>query len=134
MDKEVVSSATAAPAGGPYSPALKIRDWTFLSGQGGFDPATGALAGDTIEEQTEQTFGNISALLEAAGQDLGDVVSCLVHLSDLSLFGRFNAVYERHFGEPRPVRTTVGASLVQGMLVEITVVACRRGDDHTAAH
>jgi 2-iminobutanoate/2-iminopropanoate deaminase len=134
MDKEVVTSATAAPAGGPYSPALKIRDWTFLSGQGGFDPATGALAGDTIEEQTEQTFGNISALLEAAGQDLGDVVSCLVHLSDLSLFGRFNAVYERHFGEPRPVRTTVGASLVQGMLVEITVVAYRRGDDHTAAH
>jgi 2-iminobutanoate/2-iminopropanoate deaminase len=134
MDKEVVSSATAAPAGGPYSPALKIRDWTFLSGQGGFDPATGALAGDTIEEQTEQTFGNISALLEAAGQDLGDVVSCLVHLSDLSLFGRFNAVYERHFGEPRPVRTTVGASLVQGMLVEITVVSYRCGDDHTAAH
>ena len=134
MDKEVVTSATAAPAGGPYSPALKIRDWTFLSGQGGFDPATGGLAGDTIEEQTEQTFGNISALLEAAGQDLGDVVSCLVHLSDLSLFGRFNAIYERHFGEPRPVRTTVGASLVQGMLVEITVVAYRRGDDHTAAH
>jgi 2-iminobutanoate/2-iminopropanoate deaminase len=134
MDKEVVISATAAPAGGPYSPALKIRDWTFLSGQGGFDPATGELAGGTIEEQTEQTFMNISALLEAAGQDLGDVVSCLVHLSDLSLFGPFNAVYERHFGEPRPVRTTVGASLVQGMLVEVTVVAYRRGDDHGAAH
>jgi enamine deaminase RidA (YjgF/YER057c/UK114 family) len=93
MDKEVVSSATAAPAGGPV------------------------LAG-----------------AEDPRLDLGDVVSCLVHLSDLSLFGRFNAVYERHFGEPRPVRTTVGASLVQGMLVEITVVAYRRGDDHTAAH
>jgi 2-iminobutanoate/2-iminopropanoate deaminase len=125
IDREVVTSGKAAPAGGPYSPALKIRDWTFLSGQGGFDTVTGALAGDTIEEQAEQTFRNISALLEAAGQDLGDVVSCLVHLSDLALFGRFNAVYERHFAEPRPVRTTVGASLVEGMLVEITVVAHR---------
>jgi len=131
-DREVVTSSKAAPAGGPYSPALKLRDWTFLSGQGGFDPATGALAGDTIEEQTEQTFKNISALLEAAGHDVGDVVSCLVHLSDLALFGRFNVVYERHFAEPRPVRTTVGAPLVQGMLVEITVVAHRPGDDAAA--
>jgi reactive intermediate/imine deaminase len=130
IEKELVTSAAAAPAGGPYSPALKIRDYLFLAGQGGFDPAIGAMAGDTIEEQTEQTFRNISALLEAGGHDLGDVVSCLVHLSDLSMFDRFNAVYERHFAEPRPVRTTVGASLLRGMLVEITVVSYHCGDGH----
>ena len=52
-------------------------------------------------------------------------MSCLVHLSDLALFERYNAVYERFFSEPRPVRTTVGADLLHGMLIEITVVAIR---------
>jgi 2-iminobutanoate/2-iminopropanoate deaminase len=117
MDRAAVTSAAAPAPAGPYSPALQVGDWLFLSGQGGFGPATGALQGATIEEQTEQTFRNISALLEAAGLDLGDVVSCLVHLSDLSLFGRFNTVYERQFAAPRPVA---------GMLVEVTVVAHRR--------
>jgi 2-iminobutanoate/2-iminopropanoate deaminase len=134
MDKAVVTSAAAPTAAGPYSPALKVGDWLFLSGQGGFEPATGALIGATIEEQTEQTFHNISALLEVAGHDLGDVVSCLVHLSDLSLFGRFNAVYERHFEEPLPVRTTIGAPLVAGMLVEVTVVAHRHSENQAAGY
>jgi DNA-binding transcriptional ArsR family regulator len=65
----------------------------------------------TIKEQTQQRFRNISALLEAAGHDLGDVVSCRVHLSDLLLFARFNTLYQRHFDEPRPVRTTVARRL-----------------------
>lgn len=107
----------------PFSPGLKVSGFVFLSGQGGFLPGTGKLAGDTIEEQTEQTLRNVAALLDRAGCGLKDAVSCLVHLSDLSLFARFNSVYARHFPEPRPVRTTVGAPLVFGMLVEITVVA-----------
>ena len=123
---QTITSEKAAPAGGPYSPALLVDDWVFLAGQGGSDPATGTLEA-TIEEQTEQTLANVSALLEAAGCTLADVVSSLVHLSNLEDFDRFNAVYERHFGEPRPVRTTVGAQLLHGMLVEITVVARRRG-------
>jgi 2-iminobutanoate/2-iminopropanoate deaminase len=52
-------------------------------------------------------------------------VSCLVHLADLSDFERFNAVYERHFPQPRPVRTTVGAVLLDGAKVEITAIALR---------
>jgi 2-iminobutanoate/2-iminopropanoate deaminase len=123
MDAAVITSDSIPAPAGPFSPALKVGEWLFLSGQGGFDPKTGRLAGGTIEEQTEQTLRNISALLGAAGCRLSHVVSCLVHLSDLSLFSRFNATYEKHFQEPRPVRTTVGASLVLGMLVEITVVA-----------
>jgi 2-iminobutanoate/2-iminopropanoate deaminase len=119
----VTAAGVPAPAG-PYSPALRVDDWVFLAGQGGADPETGKL-GDTIEEQTEQTLRTIAALLEAAGCTLADVVSCLVHLSDLSLFERYNAVYAAHFPEPRPVRTTVGASLLHGMLVEITVTARR---------
>jgi 2-iminobutanoate/2-iminopropanoate deaminase len=76
----------------------------FLAGQTG--------TGETIEDQAEDAPGKVAALLDAAGCAPADVVSCLIHLADLSEFERFNAVYERHFPEPRPVRTTVGAPLV----------------------
>jgi reactive intermediate/imine deaminase len=123
MVTPITSNDAPAPAGA-YSPGLAVGEWIFLSGQGGVDPATGSLAED-IEVQTEQTLKNVAALLEAAGSSFADVVSCLVHLSDMSLFPRYNAVYETFFGDPRPVRTTVGATLMSGMLVEITVIAHR---------
>jgi 2-iminobutanoate/2-iminopropanoate deaminase len=112
-------------AAGPFSPGLRAGEWVFLSGQGGFDPRTGKLVDGGIVEQTEQTLRNVAALLEAGGCGMQDVVSCAVHLGDLSLYRSFNEVYARHFGDPKPVRTTVGAALVLGMLVEITVVAHR---------
>ena len=126
MERIPVTSGSVPPPASAYSHGLQVGEWVFLAGQGGFDPETREL-GPTIEEQTERTLQTIATLLEAAGCSLGDVVSCLVHLSDLSLFPRYNAVYERHFQEPRPVRTTVGAKLLNGMLIEITVVARRPG-------
>jgi 2-iminobutanoate/2-iminopropanoate deaminase len=113
----------------PFSPARAVGAWVFLSGQGGFVPESGKLVGDSIDEQTEQTVQNIAALLGQHDCTLADVVSCLVHLSDLGDFRRFNEIYATHFPEPRPVRTTVGAQLVAGMLVEITVVAHKIRDD-----
>ena len=107
----------------PFSPTRTVDGLIFLSGQGGFVPGSGELAGPSIDEQTEQTLRNIAALLGQHGCTLANVVSCLVHLSDLNDFRRFNEIYATHFQEPRPVRTTVGAPLVSGMLVEITVVA-----------
>jgi 2-iminobutanoate/2-iminopropanoate deaminase len=106
----------------PFSPSRDAGGFVFLSGQGGFDES-GALAGDTIEAQTEQTLRNVARLLAENGCAMGDVVACLVHLADLEEFSRFNEVYARHFAEPRPTRTTVGARLVAGMRVEITAVA-----------
>jgi len=126
MKPIAITSPAAPKPAGPYSPALRFGDWVLLAGQGGADPATGQL-GATIEEQTEQTLRNIAVLLEAAGCSLDDVVSSLVHLSDLTLFSRFNDVYGPHFADPKPVRTTVGAELLHGMLVEITVTARRPG-------
>jgi 2-iminobutanoate/2-iminopropanoate deaminase len=114
MDKTAIT-AGPAPAFGPYSPGLEVGQWVFLAGQVG--------DGDTIEEQTEHALGRVEALLGAAGCSVEDVVSCLVHLADLSLFQRFNAVYERHLPEPRPVRTTIGAALLGNALVEITAIA-----------
>jgi 2-iminobutanoate/2-iminopropanoate deaminase len=86
---------------------------------------TGKLVGDDIERQTEQTIDNIVSILEAEGATLGDVVKVTVHLSDLSLFSRYNAVYAKRFAKPYPVRTTVGSDLGHspGMLIEIDCIA-----------
>jgi 2-iminobutanoate/2-iminopropanoate deaminase len=127
---ELITAADAPTAAGPYSPGLVAGDWIFLSGQGGFDPETGQLVSDDIADQTVQTFRNIEVLLRAAGASLDDVVSCLVHLRDLGQFAEFNASYQDQFPGPvRPVRTTVGAGLVAGMRVEVTVVARRPGTE-----
>jgi 2-iminobutanoate/2-iminopropanoate deaminase len=117
MTNKVPFTSPSAPPAGPYSPALAAGEWVFLAGQTG--------SGETIEDQAESTLGKVAALLGAAGCTLADVVSCLVHLADLADFQRFNAVYERHFPQPRPVRTTVGAALLGGARVEITAVAHR---------
>jgi 2-iminobutanoate/2-iminopropanoate deaminase len=107
----------------PLSPTRTADGWVYLSGQGGFLPDGGGLVGSSIDEQAEQTLRNIAALLGQHGCTLANVVSCLVHLTDLDDFQRFNEIYATHFPEPRPVRTTVGAQLVAGMVVEITVIA-----------
>ena len=117
MTDKVAVASPSAPPGGPYSPGLVVGEWVFLAGQVG--------AGSTIEEQARDALSKVNALLAAAGAAPADVVSCLVHLADLADFERFNAVYERHFAEPRPVRTTVGAALLDGALVEITATGRR---------
>jgi 2-iminobutanoate/2-iminopropanoate deaminase len=117
MTGKILLTSPSAPPAGPYSPGLAAGEWVFLAGQTG--------TGETIEDETEDALGKVAALLDAAGCAPADVVSCLVHLADLSEFERFNAVYERHFPEPRPVRTTVGASLLGGAKVEITATARR---------
>jgi 2-iminobutanoate/2-iminopropanoate deaminase len=121
MTDKVAVASPSAPPGGPYSPGLAVGEWVFLAGQTG--------SGGTLEEQVSDALGKVGALLAAAGSTLADVVSCLVHLADLADFEHFNAVYEQHFAEPRPVRTTVGAALLGGALVEITATARRSTPD-----
>jgi 2-iminobutanoate/2-iminopropanoate deaminase len=123
MKKTLISSESAPTPAGQYSPGLSVGEWIFLSGQGGFDPKTGKMISDDIAEQTAQTLRNIEVLLEASGASLENVVSCLVHLTDLSQSGDFNAIYEKKFPGIKPVRTTVRADLAADMLVEITAVA-----------
>jgi len=122
MSRTIIAPADGPKPGGAYSPGLVVDGWVFLAGQGGSDPKTGEL-GSSITEQTTQTLENVGALLREAGCSFNDVVSCLVHLTDLDNFAEYNRVYEGYFDEPRPVRTTVRADLVHGMLIEITVVA-----------
>jgi 2-iminobutanoate/2-iminopropanoate deaminase len=107
---------------GAYSPALRVGDLVFVSGQGPFD-AAGAVVGDSVEEQTAQCLENVRGVLAAAGLGLDDVVKVTVYLCDFAYFDRYDAVYSAHFCEPRPTRTTVAAGL-GGILVEIDAIAC----------
>ena len=136
MAKYVIQSKKAAPPRGAYSQGWRAGDFIFVTGTGPIDPSTGQLVGDDIEQQTEQTIDNIATVLEADGASLGDVVKVTVHLSDTSLFARYNTVYSRRFSHPYPVRTTVGSDLGHspGMLIEIDCIAypVRKGNKKTA--
>jgi 2-iminobutanoate/2-iminopropanoate deaminase len=125
MSKYIIQTKRGAPPAGAYSQGWRAGDFLFVTGTGPMDPASGKLVGDTIEQQTDQTITNIAAILEADGASLTDVVKVNVHLSDTSLFARYNAVYSQRFSRPYPARTTVGSDLghTPGMLIEIDCIA-----------
>lgn len=120
---QIITTPEAPRAIGPYAQAIAVDGWLFTSGQ---IPLTagGELRTGDIEAQTEQVFDNLSAVLAAAGASLGRVVKCTVFVKDLNDFARFNAVYERRFGDHKPARSTVEvARLPRDVQVEIEVVA-----------
>ena len=129
MAKYEIQSKRGAPPRGAYSQGWRAGDFIFVTGTGPSDPVSGEIVGDTIEQQTERTIDNMSAILEADGASLRDVVKVTVHLSDTSLFARYNAVYAKRFSKPYPVRTTVGSDLGHspGMLIEMDCVAYMEG-------
>jgi 2-iminobutanoate/2-iminopropanoate deaminase len=106
-----------------YSQAIQAGNLLQIAGQVGIDPATGALAGDTVAEQTRQTLDNLVAVLEAGGATLRDVIMMRVYLTDREHFDAMNEVYAGYVGEPFPARTTVFVGLAEGMLVEIDALA-----------
>ena len=122
MPKQQITTKSGASPVGAYSQGLRAGDFLFVSGQGPLDPATGQIVGDTVEEQTARVLENIKAILEAGGASMADVVKVTAHLSDLSLFERYNKVYATYFPDPKPTRTTVGSQLL-GILVGIDVIA-----------
>jgi len=118
--EKLTSEKLPRPAG-PYSHLAVAGGLVFTAGFGPQDPATDAVP-DGIQAQTEAVIRNIERALTQVGLDLSHVVKVTAHLADLDDFGAYNAVYERMFPAPYPVRTTVGSQLL-GILVEIDVVA-----------
>lgn len=109
----------------PYSPVVVSGDLVYTAGQIGAD-ASGAIVDGGVDAQTRQALENLRRCLEAAGCGLGDVVKVNAYLTDLGAFTAYNAVYREFFEPPYPARTTVGAALAPGLLVEIEAVARRR--------
>lgn len=120
-----VNTERAPKPVGPYSQAVVVGGFLFLSGQIGIDPQTGKLR-EGFKEQAQQVLKNIEAILEAAGVRKESIVRMVVYLKDLNLFGEFNQIYEEFFSnvKVKPVRTTVEVSrLPLGALVEVEATA-----------
>ncbi len=110
---------------GPYTPAVRIGNFFFLSGQIGFDQSTGQLRSEDIETETRQVLDNVNTILRAAGYDSSHVVSATVYLKNMDDYGKMNRVYGGYFAEGSyPARTTVAvADLPKHANVEISVIA-----------
>ena len=127
MPEKSVVRTESAPApfqGAPYSQAIVAGGFVFVSGQLALRPGHTEMAGSTIEEQTEQVFANLTAILEAAGSGLDHLVKTTVFLANLGDFAGMNEVYKKYVGERPPARSTVEvAALPSGALVEIEAIA-----------
>jgi 2-iminobutanoate/2-iminopropanoate deaminase len=123
MSKEVIRT-DQAPQAASYSQAVRAAGLVFVAGQGPFDPRTGEVCGETIQEQTQQCLRNVSAILGAAGSSLAKVVSATFILDDESDFAGMNEEWVKWFPTEPPARQ--GAKLPirpKGMKVSIAVIA-----------
>jgi len=129
MEKEypmskIVFTANAAKPPPFYSQAIKVAGLVFVSGTSPADPATGAIKGATIQEQTRQCLANISAILEAAGSSMDKIVNVTVVLADEDDFAGMNEEYHAWFPSNPPARQ--GAKLpvrIPGLKVSIAAIA-----------
>lgn len=120
-----ISTDKAPAAIGPYSQAVVVGNLVFTSGQIPLDPETGAVVGETIEEQTHRVCKNLAAVLEAEGLTLENVIKTTCFLSDMANFAAFNGVYAEYF-TGKPARSCVAVrELPKGVLVEVEVIAER---------
>jgi len=123
MSKTAITSPDLAPPVGPFSQAVEVDGFLFFSGQVGQDPATGKVVEGGIAAETERVFQNLSAVLKAAGKSFDDVVRAGVFLTNMGDFAAMNGIYAKHFHQPYPARTTIGAAaLPLGARVEIDLV------------
>ena len=128
MTRSKVSTGSAPAAIGPYSQAILLDGMVYCSGQIGLDPASGQLVEGDVRAQTERALQNLSAVLEAAGSSLANVVKTTVFLTNMGNFAAMNEVYATFFGNEPPARSTVAvAELPKGAQVEIEAMAVRNG-------
>ncbi|HEV8159218.1 MAG: RidA family protein [Acidobacteria bacterium] len=122
--KETISTEKAPGAIGPYSQAVKAGNMIFCSGQIPIDPTTGEFVSNNVAEQTHQVLTNLSAVLEAAGTSLNNVVKTTVFLADMNDFTEMNEIYAEFFNDNKPARATVQAArLPRDARVEIDCIA-----------
>jgi 2-iminobutanoate/2-iminopropanoate deaminase len=124
LEKKMVSTEKAPKAVGPYSQAIRVGQFLFLSGQIPLDPVSGTLGEDDIKAQTRRVLQNIHAVLQSQSLDFKHVVKVLVFLKDMEEFQEFNEVYAGFLSEPYPARSTVEvARLPKDVRVEIEAIA-----------
>jgi len=121
--REVINTAAAPAAIGPYSQAIRAGEYVFTSGQIGLEPESGKLV-EGVEAQTKQVLANLKAVLAAAGASFEQIVKTTIFLVDMADFQTVNTLYAAEFAAQPPARSTVQvAALPRKALVEIEVVA-----------
>ncbi len=124
MELNVIKTQKAPAAIGPYSQAIAVNQWLFVSGQLGLIPESGELAGPDLASQTSQALKNLTQVLKAGGTDLDKVASVDAFLTNMDDFAEFNRIYQQFFTTHKPARAVVGVkSLPKGALVEIKCIA-----------
>ena len=121
--REVIATAQAPQAIGPYSQAIRAQGLILTSGQIAIDPATQQVIAGDVGAQTDRVLKNLAAVLQASGSTLEKVLRCTVFLKNMEDFAAMNEVYGRYFKQAPPARSTVEVSrLPKDVLVEIDVI------------
>lgn len=123
--KRIISIESAPAAIGPYSQAIMANDMLYASGQIPVDPATGEIAGDSIETQAEQVMKNVGAILQAADMTYENVVKTTCFIADMNDFAAFNEIYAKYFTS-NPARSCVAVKEIpKKVLCEVEVIAVK---------
>lgn len=123
MSRSIIATERAPAAIGPYSQAVRAGNTVYFSGQIPLDPATGVLVEGDIRAQTRRVFDNLTAVAEAAGGSLAQIVRVGIYVTDLGHFAEVNAVMAEYFQTPYPARSTIEVSaLPKAAQVEVDAV------------
>ncbi len=121
---KVITCVGAPEAIGPYSQAIRVGDFLFLSGQIPINPATNKVETADIREQTRQVMNNIQAILENEGLEFKNIIKTTIFITNMEQFAIINDEYGTLLGEHRPARSTIEVSrLPKDVSIEIEVVA-----------
>lgn len=119
-NKAIISTEQAPSAIGTYSQAVKVGSTVYLSGQIPLDPVSMQIVSDDFSAQVVQVFQNLTAVTEAAGGSMNDIVKLNIFLTDLSHFATVNEIMSQYFSQPYPARAAIGVKeLPKGSLVEM---------------
>ncbi len=124
MEKKAISTDKAPQAIGPYSQAIQVGEFLFLSGQIPLDPSTGEMDREDIQGQTRRVMENLKAVLESQGLTMESIVKTTIFLTDMGNFAKVNEIYGGYFSENPPARSTVQVSnLPRDAAIEIEAIA-----------
>lgn len=122
--KQAIETNQAPLPLGPYSQAIQMEKWIWLSGQIPICPQTGKLVTGDIQSQTRQVMENIKAVLQKIKLDFNSVVKTTIFLSNMQDFTRVNAVYQEYFTSPFPARSCIAVNtLPKNVNIEIECIA-----------
>lgn len=121
---KIIETSHAPKAIGPYSQAIVIGNMVYTSGVIAINPSTGFIDETTIEGQTHRVLSSLEAILDEAGLSMDHVVKTTVYINDMNEFPIINKIYEEHFQNHKPARSTVEvARLPKDAKIEIEAVA-----------